>query len=936
MDIQQYLLNQLQGNDHDEFEKVLTNVINENMSVTDSILLVSVFLINKPEKYVDTIREIIQKMPEDDPSVQLLLARLHREGLLFPKNIKKAISYYKQATLKNNWARLEFQIIINSGINDISFNLKPSDIEIECRTKKKLAISNIKESDIDLIVTRFPLFHYDLVGCLELPKSNADCNSALSLLRCTEPYDVVLCVEDDLESNYAKDNVITISRYKDDEIINTETIKCCFGEKNPDKIIYVLVPSTGQGILSIREVFSKLNKAYKNKGLVFADLQNFPSTCISFEELGQYNPWEYLFEQFSSIQICDIYSSKNVIFWRINNRNFQPGVISINNRVEANFSSRLLKKTSKHSEEMKMDETTVIGVQARGTDYLSIRPTGHLIPFDEYELCRIIDIKIKEVNCNCIYISTEDKDIFEYFKYRYGEKLKCIDQERFSKKDGALNVEYELNYSNAFEKIKIAENYLIATLLFSKCNLIYATAGTAISLIREISDCPIIYCRKSKWGDFGSTPICIDSIGKNALETIDCKTEKYSISGGTIAVKIAEEPVKIEKNRFIFHKEYKYKKYFFSVHGPDCDSVSYMLTEYNNEGMVTQKKIRNSLQLEPSTEAIDVTISNNTGSTLNCTIGVQIEYDGPSEYESYHNSVTIIPILDNNGREIITSAKTKVDFENNIVINGEEVRHLHADTISLFNNVVLFPKGTEHAQSSTGSSIIGMPKSLLLLPISYHEGIYHEKRGQHDYAKSIIRTCAYCGDIYAEKHYISLYKNELVSESKGIEISKHVFFANNSWKSDALSALDMIGTQSALVAMAEICLDEAIAGNPDCMGRLGRMYRDGKGVEKNIDNAILWFEKASVSNKGWSPEYIDSLLMKQDPEYFKIAFEVCQCGAENGQIACMGRLGRMYRDGKGVEKNINNAILWFEKASRLHEYYEKELNQLMSLEKNRQ
>ena len=50
MDIQQYLLNQLQGNDHDEFEKVLTNVINENMSVTDSILLVSVFLINKPEK----------------------------------------------------------------------------------------------------------------------------------------------------------------------------------------------------------------------------------------------------------------------------------------------------------------------------------------------------------------------------------------------------------------------------------------------------------------------------------------------------------------------------------------------------------------------------------------------------------------------------------------------------------------------------------------------------------------------------------------------------------------------------------------------------------------------------------------------------------------------------------------------------------------------
>ena len=40
------------------------------------------------------------------------------------------------------------------------------------------------------------------------------------------------------------------------------------------------------------------------------------------------------------------------------------------------------------------------------------------------------------------------------------------------------------------------------------------------------------------------------------------------------------------------------------------------------------------------------------------------------------------------------------------------------------------------------------------------------------------------------------------------------------------------------------------------MGRVGRAYRDGKGVEKNIEKALYWMKKASEQNPKWEEEYL--------------------------------------------------------------------------------
>jgi FOG: TPR repeat, SEL1 subfamily len=38
------------------------------------------------------------------------------------------------------------------------------------------------------------------------------------------------------------------------------------------------------------------------------------------------------------------------------------------------------------------------------------------------------------------------------------------------------------------------------------------------------------------------------------------------------------------------------------------------------------------------------------------------------------------------------------------------------------------------------------------------------------------------------------------------------------------------------------------------MGRLGRMYRDGKGIEKNAEEAIKWMQMATEKNVDWMKE----------------------------------------------------------------------------------
>jgi len=125
-----------------------------------------------------------------------------------------------------------------------------------------------------------------------------------------------------------------------------------------------------------------------------------------------------------------------------------------------------------------------------------------------------------------------------------------------------------------------------------------------------------------------------------------------------------------------------------------------------------------------------------------------------------------------------------------------------------------------------------------------------------------------------------------------------------------------INTPESLKEMVDLALPLAESGNRDMCGRMGRAYRDGRGVPKNLGIAADWMRKAANQNLGWAKnELFDILWRIGTPESYKEMISVATAFAEAGDSGAMGRVGRMYRDGKGVGKDLNKAAEWMRKAA---------------------
>ena len=70
-------------------------------------------------------------------------------------------------------------------------------------------------------------------------------------------------------------------------------------------------------------------------------------------------------------------------------------------------------------------------------------------------------------------------------------------------------------------------------------------------------------------------------------------------------------------------------------------------------------------------------------------------------------------------------------------------------------------------------------------------------------------------------------------------------------------------------------------GNPAAQLKLGRMYEEGNGVEKNLTLALSWYKKA----------------------------------ADQGNAEAQFNVGTMYDQGEGVTADKSQAIAWYKKAA---------------------
>ena len=99
------------------------------------------------------------------------------------------------------------------------------------------------------------------------------------------------------------------------------------------------------------------------------------------------------------------------------------------------------------------------------------------------------------------------------------------------------------------------------------------------------------------------------------------------------------------------------------------------------------------------------------------------------------------------------------------------------------------------------------------------------------------------------------------------------------------------------------------------------MYYYGVVVEKNIANAVEWWEKAADAGNDQALCYLALLYNegKRVPQDYNKSFEYWERAAQRGVEQSYLFLGDMYRMGQGVKRNYKEAFKWFEKGAEYDE-----------------
>jgi TPR repeat protein len=110
------------------------------------------------------------------------------------------------------------------------------------------------------------------------------------------------------------------------------------------------------------------------------------------------------------------------------------------------------------------------------------------------------------------------------------------------------------------------------------------------------------------------------------------------------------------------------------------------------------------------------------------------------------------------------------------------------------------------------------------------------------------------------------------------------------------------------------------------------MYRDGRGTDKNVAEALKFFMSAAI--QGNANSMLSIIRMhdagQADTETFEYALRRLEQIAEGGNVIAIRTLGNMYLEGKSVPKNNEEAKRWFEKSAKLGDAFSR--NKLKSLE----
>lgn len=298
-----------------------------------------------------------------------------------------------------------------------------------------------------------------------------------------------------------------VTKIKESDIYRRHT-SICNGKKNGEKKFFLITSMlTGSqcGLYSTILVVASayIDFAIKKGWIPVIDLRVLNMPMLQDEDkFGTENPWEYYYKQpVVDISLEEVYQSKCVLdawYWRKKVKilkwvtmfptdektlqywnNIITSYIRLNDDLEERIAlerDRIFKSDNK-----------VLGVGVRaGLRAGAMRSeelyNGHPKQPTCEELMDIVEEKMRLWGCDCIFLSCDDREYFNKFLLRWGEKCYYVERERmryFEDDEPILDEKKRLiEFENSTVREK-NEKYIIETYLLAECNCCYSCHGGA-------------------------------------------------------------------------------------------------------------------------------------------------------------------------------------------------------------------------------------------------------------------------------------------------------------------------------------------------------------------------------------------------------------------------------------------------------------------------
>lgn len=273
---------------------------------------------------------------------------------------------------------------------------------------------------------------------------------------------------------------------------------------DPNKPTYYIVRPinhVANGLLCIYLISAGYIHYALSKGYFpVVDMQNYTSGYLPPEKFGKENAWEYYFEQPLRIGLEEAYNGENVVLsdlsWSpkclpllshalFENRKHDALIkyLKLVNRGLLMIKPDIMEEILSVREMLFSNNDRVLGVKLRGTDYIALKPRYHTIPPSISLAVDTVSTKLKEWNCNKIFLATEDYRFVEVFKNTFGDLCITTDKEYvdYNLKKGAGY--YRFNRDNDY--FLRGKEYLTEIVLLSMCNSFIAAvcSGATAALV---------------------------------------------------------------------------------------------------------------------------------------------------------------------------------------------------------------------------------------------------------------------------------------------------------------------------------------------------------------------------------------------------------------------------------------------------------------------